>query len=37
MRVERAAEQAEADGADWSQLPLDEQLRYYESAKEAHA
>jgi MazG family protein len=36
-RVERAAELASADGAEWSKLPLDEQLRYYESAKEGVA
>jgi nucleoside triphosphate diphosphatase len=36
-RVERAAELAGADGAEWSKLSLDEQLRYYESAKEAVA
>jgi nucleoside triphosphate diphosphatase len=36
-RLERAAELAGADGAEWSKLSLDEQLRYYESAKEAVA
>ena len=36
-RVERAAELAGTDGAEWSKLPLDEQLRYYESAKDAMA
>ncbi|HEU0303976.1 MAG TPA: nucleoside triphosphate pyrophosphohydrolase [Gaiellaceae bacterium] len=36
-RVERAAALAAASGAEWSRLTLDEQLRYYESAKERAA
>jgi len=33
-RVERAAALAAADESEWSRLPFDEQLRYYEAAKE---
>lgn len=33
-RVERAAELAEADGQDWTGLPLDRQDEYYDQAKE---
>jgi MazG family protein len=34
VRVERAAELAAEGGEEWSQLSLDDQLRYYEAAKE---
>lgn len=34
-RVERAAELARDDGRDWTALPLGEQDRYYDRAKEA--
>ena len=33
-RVERAEELAAAQGERWSELPLDEQDRYYDRAKE---
>jgi MazG family protein len=36
-RVERAAELAADDGRDWATLPLEEQDRYYDRAKEALA
>lgn len=36
-RVERAAELAEAEGREWTSLPLDEQDRYFDLAKEALA
>ena len=34
VRVERAVELARAEGVEWSTLSLEEQLRYYESAKD---
>jgi MazG family protein len=34
MRVERAEQLAAADGRDWTTLPLDEQDRYFDLAKE---
>ena len=36
-RVERAAELAEGEGRSWTELPLDEQDRYFDRAKEALA
>jgi MazG family protein len=36
-RVERAAALADADGVDWENLPLEEQDRYFDRAKEALA
>jgi MazG family protein len=36
-RVRRAAELAEAEGRDWTALPLEEQDRYFDLAKEAMA
>lgn len=36
-RVGRAAELAEGEGRSWTQLPLDEQDRYFDRAKEALA
>jgi uncharacterized protein YabN with tetrapyrrole methylase and pyrophosphatase domain len=36
-RVERAEELAAAEGERWSELPLDEQDRYYDQAKEEQA
>ncbi|MGH3029943.1 MAG: nucleoside triphosphate pyrophosphohydrolase [Gaiellaceae bacterium] len=36
-RVERAAALAEAEGRSWPELPLDEQDRYFDRAKEALA
>jgi MazG family protein len=36
-RVERAAELAEDEGRSWAELPLDEQDRYFDRAKEALA
>ncbi|MGH3046357.1 MAG: nucleoside triphosphate pyrophosphohydrolase, partial [Gaiellaceae bacterium] len=36
-RVGRAAELAEEEGRSWTQLPLDEQDRYFDRAKEALA
>ena len=34
-RVERAEELAAEDGNTWTELPLEEQDRYYDRAKEA--
>ena len=34
-RVERAEELAQADGHAFAELPLDEQDRYFDAAKEA--
>ena len=34
-RVERAEELAAEDGSTWAELPLEEQDRYYDLAKEA--
>jgi acyl-CoA reductase-like NAD-dependent aldehyde dehydrogenase len=36
-RVERAAALAEEEGRSWAELPLDEQDRYFDRAKEALA
>jgi uncharacterized protein YabN with tetrapyrrole methylase and pyrophosphatase domain len=34
-RVEQAQELAAADGRDWTELPLEEQDRYFDVAKES--